>query len=1080
MPPETSTRPAVTLSARDFDAVLFDLDGVLTDTASIHAVAWKRLFDDFLARWAELHDQPFVPFDAHTDYLEHVDGKPRYDGVSDFLAARGVTLPWDSPEDEPSRPSISLLGARKDAYFAEQLSRHGAPAIPAAVALVRALRENGIRTAVVSSSRNCGPVLEAAGISHLFDDRVDGLDVEALALPGKPAPDTFLEAAIRLGTEPSRAVVVEDALAGVRAGTAGRFGCVIAVDRHGQRAALQEAGASVVVASLAEVAVEPESDQDWTLRFDGFDPDEEGSREALCALGNGYFATRGALPFAEADAVHYPGTYIAGGYNRLRSHVASRTVENEDLVNFPNWLHVRVALDEDDWLELGSLRILAYHQALHLQSGLLSRRLRIEDAQGRQCTLRERRLVSMDDMHQAGFELSITADNWDGTIRLQSGIDGRIVNDGAKLYEEFNNRHLEPVAGEPLGEDGVWLKTRTNQSELQVAMAARTRLWLDGQACQPERAAVQAAGYVGQRMRVDVRQGATLRIEKLATVYTSRDPAISECGLAARKALARMADFAALETRQRMAWRELWHRFDLHLVARQGENLEESSLLLLRLNTFHLLQAVSSHSRGLDIGVPSRGWTGEAYQGHIFWDELFIFPFFNMRMPEVTRSLLMYRFRRLEEARAAAREAGYAGAMFPWQSGSDGQEETQEMNLNHRSRRWMPDNSHHQRHIGSAVAYNVWQYYEVTGDLEFLESFGAEILLDVAHFWASIATFDTDRQRYSIRRVMGPDEYHDGYPDAEEPGIDNNAYTNVMAAWVLIRAREVYALISDMRRVELLEQLGIPPDEVLQWDDISRRLYIPFHEDGIISQFEGYEALAEFDWAGYRQRYDNIQRLDLILEAEGDSTNRYRLSKQADTLMLFYLFEEEELVELFARLGYDLDADVITRTVDFYSERTSHGSTLSRVVHAWVLARQDRSQAVRLFAEALQSDVIDIQEGTTAEGVHLASMAGSVDLMQRATTGLSVRGGLLHITPQLPPEMERLDLRIHYRGHALDVRLSPRSLTVHGRNRCAPPIGLCVNGETVTFEAGSSRVFRLQAVQRPLPVLSETEEARPA
>lgn len=1061
MSPASPTSPAVTLSSRDIDAVLFDLDGVLTDTASIHALAWKRLFDDFLRHRSHDTSEPFVPFDAHADYLEHVDGKPRYDGVSDFLASRGVVLPWDSPTEAPDAPSVRTLGARKDAYFMEQLSRHGAPAIPEAIALVRALRENEIRTAVVSSSRNCAPVLEAAGIAHLFDDRVDGLDVEQLDMPGKPAPDTFLEAAIRLGAEPSRAVVVEDALAGVRAGRAGRFGCVIAVDRHGARQALLDAGASVVVESLAEVAVEPESDDDWTLRFAGFDPDDEGSREALCALGNGYFATRGAVPFAQADDVHYPGTYIAGGYNRLRSRVAGRTVENEDLVNFPNWLHLRLALADDDWLALSALRVLDYRQALHLQSGILTREMRLQDAQGRLSTLRERRVVSMDDMHQCGFELSITAENWEGTVRLQSGIDGRVVNDGAKLYEEFNKRHLQPVAGEPLDDDGVWLKTATNQSELQVAMAARTRLWLDDAVCAPARSPVQEDGYVGQAMVVDLPRGATLRIEKLATVYTSRDPAVSECGLAARKALGRMADFATLEQRQRMAWRELWHRFDLHLVAGQGENLQESSLLLLRLNTYHLLQAVSTHSRGLDIGVPSRGWTGEAYQGHIFWDELFIFPFFNMRMPEVTRSLLMYRFRRLGEARAAARKAGHAGAMFPWQSGSDGQEETQEMNLNHRSRRWMPDNSYLQRHVGSAVAYNVWQYFQVTGDLEFLESFGAEILLDVAHFWASMATFDAERERYSIRGVMGPDEYHDGYPDADKPGIDNNAYTNVMAAWVLMRAREVYALISDMRRVELLEQLGIASDEVLQWDDISRRLHVPFHQDGILSQFEGYEALEEFDWEGYRKRYDNIQRLDLILEAEGDTTNRYRLSKQADTLMLFYLFEEQELVALFKRLGYDLDADTITRTVEFYSERTSHGSTLSRVVHAWVLARQDRSQAVRLFAEALQSDVVDIQQGTTAEGVHLASMAGSVDLMQRATTGLAVSGGLLHITPQLPPEMERLDMRIHYRGHSLDVRLSAHTLTVHGRNRSAPAIGLCVNGETVTFEAGTSRVFRL-------------------
>jgi len=263
--------------------------------------------------------------------------------------------------------------------------------------------------------------------------------------------------------------------------------------------------------------------------------------------------------------------------------------------------------------------------------------------------------------------------------------------------------------------------------------------------------------------------------------------------------------------------------------------------MLLRMNMFHLLQAVSPNSIGLDIGVPARGWTGEAYQGHVFWDELFIFPFFNYRMPEITRSLLMYRYRRLGEARAAAQAAGYKGAMFPWQSGSDGQEETQARNLNPRSQRWVPDNSYLQRHVGSAIAHNVWQYFQVTHDIEFLNSYGAELILDIACFWSSIATFDDARGRYEIRGVMGPDEFHDGYPDSVRPGLNNNAYSNIMAVWVLCRALEVHELLSEMRRAELTAQLGLSAEEIARWGDISRKMYVPFHDDGIISQFEGYE-----------------------------------------------------------------------------------------------------------------------------------------------------------------------------------------------------------------------------------------------
>src|SRR5262245_3186677 len=221
--------------------------------------------------------------------------------------------------------------------------------------------------------------------------------------------------------------------------------------------------------------------------------------------------------------------------------------------------------------------------------------------------------------------------------------------------------------------------------------------------------------------------------------------------------------------------------------------------MLLRLNMFHLLQAVSLNSIGPDIGVPPRGWTGEAYQGHIFWDELFIFPFLNYRVPEITRSLLLYRYRRLSEARVAARRAGFQGAIFPWQSGSDGQEETQELNLNLRSQRWVPDNSYLQCHVGSAIASNVWQYFQVTHDVEFRQFYGAELLLEIARFWSSIACCNDARGRYEICGVMGPDEFHEGYPDAPTPGLNNNAYTNLMAVWVLCRALEVLDLLPDMR-----------------------------------------------------------------------------------------------------------------------------------------------------------------------------------------------------------------------------------------------------------------------------------------
>lgn len=1049
----------VTLAARDYDAVLFDLDGVLTRTADIHAAAWKRLFDDFLKQRASRLGEPFVPFEMD-DYRLYVDGKPRYEGVAAFLASRGIEIPAGSAGDAAGNQSIHGLGRLKDQYFSQQLGAHGARVYEASIALVHELRAQDIRTAVVSSSRNCAAVLQAAGIDHLFDVRVDGQDIIELGLPGKPAADTFLEAAGRLGVEPFRAVVIEDAIAGVQAGRAGAFGLVIGVDRGANRQALLDAGASVVVDDLTQVRAVREPASTWSLVYEGFDRDQEGIREALCTLGNGYFATRGALPWVVADESHYPGTYLAGGYNRLRTDIEGRTVENEDLVNLPNWLALQFGIAGQGWFDLDKVELLSYRQELDLWRGMLSREIRFQDAEGRLSLLREQRLVSMHNMHLAATQVTLTAENWSGEVTVRSGIDGRVVNTGAKLYRRFNNRHLEPLATSVIDDCSVGLQVRTCQSRIGVAQAARTRLSRDGIRLDVPRKTIEEPGYIAQDMTVAVEAGQSVTIEKVVSFYSSRDPAISECGLAARRTLEWVGSFEALMADHVLAWKHLWRRFDIHLRP-IGDESELNLLMLLRLNMFHLLQTISPQSIGLDIGVPSRGWTGEAYQGHIFWDELFIFPFFNLRIPQITRSLLMYRVRRLDAAREAARQAGFKGAMFPWQSGSDGQEETQEANLNPRSQRWVKDNSYLQRHVGSAIVYNVWQYFQVTNDLEFVQSYGAEMVLDIARFWSSMATFNEARGRYDIRGVMGPDEFHDAYPDSQRPGLDNNAYTNVMAVWVFCRALDTLELLSSTERNEIMSRLGLSVMEVERWRDISHRMYVPFH-DGMISQFEGYEKLQELDWEAYRARYGNIQRLDLILEAEGDSANRYRASKQPDVLMLFYLFSPEELRDLFGRLGYEWDDDIIARNVGYYSARSSHGSTLSRVVHAWVLARSDRSQAMHFFAEALQSDVKDIQQGSTAEGIHLGAMAGSVDIVERASTGIETEGNVLRLNPSLPPELDRLDMRIHYRGHSLDLGLTRDTLTVHGHDKEAMPIQISVQGQTHDFHSGSTHVFKLQ------------------
>ncbi|HJZ09146.1 MAG TPA: glycosyl hydrolase family 65 protein, partial [Trebonia sp.] len=762
----------------------------------------------------------------------------------------------------------------------------------------------------------------------------------------------------------------------------------------------------------------------FLLTYDGFDPRTEGLREALTSTGNGYLCTRGAAEWEDADGVHYPGTYAHGGYNRETTMMGGLPVLNEDLVNLPNWLVLQVRVEGEDAIRFDDVELLGYRHEYDIRHATVLRRLRFRDHAGRETTLTSRRFVSMADAHHAGIEWTLVPENWSGHVEVIAALDARVTNSGVPRYRQLEGRHLNPVSPRTFGPEVIALKAETRQSNLYISQATRTRVFQGGEQLPATRTLYQMEDYIQQVLAFDVRQGEATRVEKMVAFYTSRDPAVSDTLVRAARSAARHSDFAGASERHGAAWEELWRTCDV------GASGNEQVQLLLRLHIAHLLQVCSPHTADLDAGLPARGLNGEAYRGHVFWDEIYAFPFFNVRLPEVTRGLLMYRYRRIGEARAAAREAGFRGAMFPWQSGSEGVEETQRVHLNPLSGRWEPDLSRNQRHVNAAIFFNIWNYFQATSDYAFLESYGAEMMLDIARFWASIAHFNPARERYEIHGVMGPDEFHEKYPGAQQGGLRNNAYTNVMVAWLCDIAAKLPSLLSASSAEGLRARLGIGDDELALWQDMSRRMFVPFDSGGIISQFEGWDELEELDWDAYRAKYENIQRLDRILRAEGDDPDRYKIAKQADTVMLFFLFSDEELREIFERLGYDYRSDTAARNIAYYDQRTSHGSTLSFVTHAGVLAALDPESSWERFLVALRSDVDDIQGGTTQEGIHMGVMAGTLEVVQRYYAGTQIRNGVLYFTPRLPSALDGLSFPLQFRETRILVTLGGGQLTV--------------------------------------------------
>ncbi|MCK5067069.1 MAG: beta-phosphoglucomutase family hydrolase [Bacteroidales bacterium] len=1031
-----------------FDAVIFDLDGVITKTALVHASSWKKMFDDYMRTREERFGEAFVEFTHAGDYLPYVDGKPRYKGVASFLESRNIDIPFGDPSDDPGLETVCGLGNRKNIMFNQVLDEDGVEVYESSVEMLKGLKEAGVRIGVASSSKNCKQVLETAGLLDYFETRVDGVVSAEIGLQGKPEPDIFTTACDNLGVEYHRSVVVEDAVSGVQAGRKGNFGLTLGLAREDNIKELYVGGADIVVEDLGDIGLdginawfEKGMDRDgWLLNYYDYDQGMERSREALLAVGNGYFGTRGALEESSANKVNYPGTYVTGLFNRLVSKVGDRDIENEDFVNIINWLPLTFRIENGPWFEVApepSFAIRSIQRTLDLRSGELRREMLVEDPEGRMTRVVSSRFAGMADPHRAGLRYAVTPLNYSGSIEIRSGLSGNHKNAGVERYNSLNQQQLEPVTELSSGHMAQ-LVVKTTRSDILIAAGCSCTISVNASS-----ETSSGDGWIHQEYAFDAEKQQEVVLEKLVSIYTSRDPGVEDPLEESRSTLETLSSYEDELNLSAGRWKELWERMDIRISG------DREAQKLVRLHLYHMMVSASPHHAGLDSGIPPRGLHGEAYRGHIFWDELYILPLFNLHFPEVVKSVLMYRYRRLDAARAYAREYGYEGAMFPWQSGSDGREETQVIHLNPLSGEWGDDYSSLQRHISLAIAYNIWNYYHTTADLDFMEQYGAELLLDICKFWVSKSK-SGPQGRYDIDKVMGPDEFHETLPGSGVGGVTNNAYSNIMVSWMMDKAFRVLEAIGKEHRQRILKELSVSEGALEQWGRVMHGLALNVSDSGVIEQFRGYFGLEELDWGHYRDKYEDIHRLDRILKAEGKSPDDYKLAKQADLLMSFYNLGKEEVRTLVEGMGYPLPEDFSEQNFNYYIGRTSHGSTLSRLVHArlaWEMKMFDTGW--ELYMDALRSDLVDIQGGTTGEGVHCGVMAGTVYDVMATYAGLDLSGDVPSLQPVLPPHWKGLEFRFTFRGTEFTLSITGEKIQIQGKNMDQEKIKVHLCGEEI-------------------------------
>ncbi|MGM0123069.1 hypothetical protein IGI37_000435 [Enterococcus sp. AZ194] len=779
-----------------------------------------------------------------------------------------------------------------------------------------------------------------------------------------------------------------------------------------------------------EEAIEKEQEQmSWVLRYYGYQPGkDEYAVESLLTTGNGFIGLRGTTPEMRISEEHYPATYLAGLYNTAVSEVSGKEIKNEDFVNAPNMQGLTVVVDGEE-LIFSEQQVQSIERTLDMRTGLFTSRTHFVTETKKELEVVTQKVVSMADMHIYAIAYQVTPLNFSGEIDVISCADGGGYNYNVARYRSLTKDHLDVLSIESEGPISRLL-AQTKQSKLPIFQQAELK---SSSVSLENLVAEQTATSLKQRISVTVEKDQPIQLEKIVSVYQDQQAdRVSPCF---------EADFEQIKQASAKAWSKLWQQAEIKV---SGDVMSEK---MLHLHTYHMLVSGSPIANPhLDASITARGLHGEAYRGHIFWDELFILPFYIIHFPETAKQLLMYRYRRLEAAKTAAKEAGHEGAMYPWQSGLDGSEQSQELHLNPITGEWSEDHSRLQRHVSLAVAYNVWLYVNNTNDTEFMAEYGIELLLEIAKFWLSKAAFDETTKRYSIAGVMGPDEFHEAYPEAQTGGLKDNAYTNMMVVWLFEEITKIYQGYDKEVLSNIQQKVSLTENDLAKMTQIKQALHLEINSEGIIAQFEGYFELEEVDWTYYKEKYGNIYRMDRILKAEGRSADEFKVAKQADSLMIFYNLHKSRVDQILTELDYQLPEDYVEKNLAYYLARTSHGSTLSRIVHSQLASIvEDKELSLTLYQEALRSDYRDIQGGTTAEGIHAGVMAATLFSTLTTFAGIDIRQETIHIQPRLPEQWHELAFKLTIRGIHFSLMITKTELIVEA----SQAVDITVNGRLI-------------------------------
>ncbi|MBU2540656.1 MAG: glycoside hydrolase family 65 protein [Candidatus Omnitrophica bacterium] len=720
----------------------------------------------------------------------------------------------------------------------------------------------------------------------------------------------------------------------------------------------------------------------WQIKEEGWVKSLQGVREVQLALGNGYWGSRAILEELPYEAK--PGTYMAGVYDKVGSQVS-------ELVNLPNPFNFKITADGEK-LGVMTMDALQHRRILNLRSGILSRYTVFQDSKKRKYDYQSLRFISMHDKNIGVLQVSFTPLDHQIKISIETGIDISVYNSGTAT--EGRKRHFRVKELGQFNKEGYLIvETFGKLHKLIFRSGFYYR--------------------IGGRKTVAKDNVFELKVAKNQTViftkifyidYISQSENLNGFKKISEKKFRRAfkGGFNYLLKKHIFAWENLWKQAEVSIWG--DPEIEKN----FRFNIYHML--ICAPCDGGNSSIGAKALTGEGYRGHIFWDtEIFLLPFYLYTLPEAARNILLYRYKRLDAARDRAKSFGFKGAMFPWESAGLGIEETPDRAKDLDGKIIKIHTGQMEQHITADIAYAFYHYYNVTQDEKFMYDYGYEVIFETARFWASRVEYNKRKKIYEIKHVIGPNEF--------QIDVNNNAFTNMMAKWNLLKAYKLFQQLkqNDLKLLRKLNtEIELTNKETKEWKKIAAKIGINKNKNSIIEQFDGY----------FRKKYIKITQWDensLPIVSARLSPREYartQFVKQADVVMLLYL-----LADVF-------NLRTKKKNYEYYLSRTLHNSSLSLPIYAIVaIDLGDRERAYRFFRTAIHTDISNIHNNTD-HGIHAAGIGGTWQILVSGFAGVRIEKEILSINPKLPHSWRKVIFSLYWRGKLLKLEIKNNKITI--------------------------------------------------